>query len=299
MHPRRYPDEELGDIAVVQASDAAVDEEFAETKRGGRAAGDDDDDDEEMDYASMMAEEKRPSLDESTASVNLSASYQRRKVDPVAWKAELERVGPKLRISFAALGKEWRAHMHQTQQHEQVLSTLLPSSREQLLSISTSTASALERVEQKEKFMNSQYSELGAQYRELQGKVRDATERFETSQSLVVDLTEELEGLDGKIDKVRTDHEVKGKEVTDTTPMMKLRESLKHLDAETRKMDLRMGIVGHTLLQSAMRAKTHARRKGGSKHDDDSGDDDDDSGDDDDDSGDVDDDENSDDGQQW
>jgi estrogen-related receptor beta like 1 len=274
-----------------------VDEEFVETKRGGRAAGDDDDDDE-MDYAAMMAEEKRPSLDESTASVNLSASYQRRKVDPVAWKAELERVGPKLRVSFAALGKEWRAHMHQTQQHEQVLSTLLPSSREQLLSISTSTASALGRVEQKEKFMNSQYSELGAQYRELQAKVRGATERFEASQSLVVDLTEELEGLDGKIDKVRTDHEVKGKEVTDTTPMMKLRESLKHLDAETRKMDLRMGIVGHTLLQSAMRAKTHARRKGGSKHDDNHSDDE--SGDDDDDSGDVDDDgEHSDDGQQW
>ena len=177
-----YPDEDLGDIAVVNSSEAEVGEEVGESKRGGaRHHADDDEDDDEMDYAQMMAADQASSkLDDSMGgdALNLSASYQRRKVDPVAWKAELERVGPKLRVSFAALGKEWRAHMHQTQQHEQVLSTLLPTSREQLMSIRESTASALARVEQKEKFMNSQYSELAEQYRSLQTKVRERCSFF-------------------------------------------------------------------------------------------------------------------------
>lgn len=42
-------------------------------------------------------------------------------VDPLAWKAELERVGPKLKAKGKPdTGKEWRAHIEQNQKHKKV-----------------------------------------------------------------------------------------------------------------------------------------------------------------------------------
>ena len=41
-------------------------------------------------------------------------------VDPIAWRTELERVAPRLKIAHTMSGKEWRAHLEQTQKHEKV-----------------------------------------------------------------------------------------------------------------------------------------------------------------------------------
>ena len=41
-------------------------------------------------------------------------------VDPLEWRTELERVAPRLKIPRNFSGKEWRAHLEQTQKHEKV-----------------------------------------------------------------------------------------------------------------------------------------------------------------------------------
>lgn len=41
-------------------------------------------------------------------------------MDPIAWRTELERVAPRLRVHSTVSGKEWRAHLEQTQAHEKV-----------------------------------------------------------------------------------------------------------------------------------------------------------------------------------
>jgi hypothetical protein len=41
-------------------------------------------------------------------------------VDPTAWKLEVERVGPRLRILLNADAKDWRSHLEEVQQHSKV-----------------------------------------------------------------------------------------------------------------------------------------------------------------------------------
>ena len=47
-------------------------------------------------------------------------------IDPLHWKTELERVGPRLKMDIKTLGKEWRAHIEQTKHHEQQIQKIMP-----------------------------------------------------------------------------------------------------------------------------------------------------------------------------
>jgi estrogen-related receptor beta like 1 len=42
-------------------------------------------------------------------------------IDPTAWRLEVERVAPKLRILLNADAKDWRSHLEEVQQHSKVL----------------------------------------------------------------------------------------------------------------------------------------------------------------------------------
>lgn len=49
--------------------------------------------------------------------------------------------------------------------------------------------------------------------------------------------------------------EDRGSSMTDTSPLMKIKSALAKLRAEMKDMDLRIGVVGHSLMQSKMRVK--------------------------------------------
>ena len=46
-------------------------------------------------------------------------------IDPIAWKTELERVGPKLRSQNNAMSHEWRAHVDQTLNNKTQIGSIL------------------------------------------------------------------------------------------------------------------------------------------------------------------------------
>lgn len=45
------------------------------------------------------------------------AHLQASKVDPTAWRMEVERVAPRLRITLNANAKDWRSHLEEVQTH--------------------------------------------------------------------------------------------------------------------------------------------------------------------------------------
>ena len=74
------------------------------------------------------------------------------------WKTELERVGPRLKGLRLGSGKEWRSHLEATRKHQSTIEAILPSTSKQLDSIGASTGEMLERVVQREKYINNQVS---------------------------------------------------------------------------------------------------------------------------------------------
>ena len=82
------------------------------------ADGDDEDDDDIIEEdAAGGADEDIQFEEASRMDTSIDASHHnilQALVDPVEWKTELERVGPKLRANQQLTTNEWRAHVDQT-----------------------------------------------------------------------------------------------------------------------------------------------------------------------------------------
>ncbi len=97
----------------------------------------DDDEDEIADDAGEAAEDgiidgfAKPdiadtSLDQS--SFQMLNNY----TDPIEWKTELERVGPRLRANQSMSSNEWRSHVDQTVSTKAVIDKLLTDTHDEL-----------------------------------------------------------------------------------------------------------------------------------------------------------------------
>ena len=72
------------------------------------------------------------------AEVSLDASAHQilhAQVDPIEWKTELERVGPKLKAQQALASNEWRAHVDSTVQNKSQIEKVLAETQGDLLAI--------------------------------------------------------------------------------------------------------------------------------------------------------------------
>jgi estrogen-related receptor beta like 1 len=113
-------------------------------------------------------------------------------VDAVEWKKELERVAPKLKFKIVAAGKEWKTHLVEAKHHEKKIGQILPNAQAQLHSIQDSIAQSLERIQQKESYMNQQFDNLSREYREMQENFHSINERYNRSNDNVQELTNSL-----------------------------------------------------------------------------------------------------------
>ena len=81
----------------------------------------------------------------------LNHSIIESKVDPIEWKTELERVGPRLRNTANIGGKEWRTHIDQTKKHEGTIQRELPATEANLQQINKELGDAVDKMKSKEK----------------------------------------------------------------------------------------------------------------------------------------------------
>ncbi|KAI5607857.1 intraflagellar transport protein 57-like [Silurus asotus] len=69
----------------------------------------------------------------------------------------------------------------------------------------------------------------------------------------IAPISEELE-------KVKQEMDEKGSSMSDGAPVVKIRQSLTKLKQEIQEMDVRMGVVEHTLLQAKLKEKDNMTR---------------------------------------
>lgn len=234
----RYPREELPDAEIDDGDvDAEVDASAAGVFEGGMG-----EEDEEILCAEVgvdAEEQGHRAILENTLDVEL-------------WKTELERVGPRLKVAavdMAAGGREWRAHLEQTKQHESAIDNVLPDAAKQLRSIIDAVSGALDRVSSKERHLATQFDVLIAEYTSVQSHMRELNASYSSGSQSTGALTNELAALNDRLDEVKSEMDGRGSSMVDTSPLAKIKKSLKKLKDEIMNMELRIGVVGHTLMQ--------------------------------------------------
>lgn len=243
-----YPESEYVEEADVdEAADlgADIDDEIEEQSE-----------EEDAMYMEVAREDlRREELDGSTQQLLEGAK------DPAAqaaWKTELERVAPRLKIHLegGAGGKEWRAHLQQTKKHETTIQGQFPTAEGQLRGVGSGVGDALERVVSKERNINAQFQHLAQEYSSIKVQLEAAQGRHTSHSETVNELTNQLQDVAEQLDDIKGKTKSRGQTMTDASPLVQIKKALHKIKNEIKLMELRIGVVGHTLTRAKMRRKT-------------------------------------------
>jgi len=247
---------------VYQADGYAMDVPEAEDVEGIDVAEDEEPEamaEDEEDEAYMDVRGSAAALSTATASaskeaeVDESAAVIEAKIDPEEWKVELERVGPKLKITLAADTKDWRSHLEQAHNHKKEIEQLLPDSKSHLDRVRDDVTGELEKISTRERFLNGQFDAIIMEYRLVREKYAEIQERHGKSSEAISELTNELGRVTEELEEVKRVLEERGSNISDTSPVVKMKEAIQTLQAELTQMEVRIGVVESSLTQVSIK----------------------------------------------
>jgi len=211
---------------------------------------------------SEAGEQKRDSEIESKQNSILEASqtpeFQQ------AWRAEVERVGPRLKQQLPVTGNEWRSHLDQTKKHDEAIQQLLPNCTKQLVQINSDLSQSLEKISSKEKLIAASFEHISKEFQQVQGRLVQVTSQYENTNETVERLSAELSTVSDSLEELKGNMDSRGNSMVDTSPLQKIRAALTKLKGEVKQMELQIGVVGHSLLQASLvptHSATHLKQK--------------------------------------
>ncbi|XP_035525993.1 intraflagellar transport protein 57 homolog [Morone saxatilis] len=181
-------------------------------------------------------------------------------VDAAEWNLEVERVLPQLKVTIRTDNKDWRIHVDQMHQHRDGIKSSLKEAKSYLDKLQEDINKTLEKVNSREKYINNQLEHLIQEYRSAQAKLSEAKERYQQASGGVTERTRVLAVISEELEKVKQEMEEKGSSMSDGAPVVKIKQSLTKLKQEIVQMDVRIGVVEHTLLQAKLKEKSNMTR---------------------------------------
>uniref|UniRef100_A0A672MZH6 Intraflagellar transport protein 57 homolog n=1 Tax=Sinocyclocheilus grahami TaxID=75366 RepID=A0A672MZH6_SINGR len=181
-------------------------------------------------------------------------------VDAAEWNLEVERVLPHLKVTIRTDNKDWRIHLDQMHQHQDGKMEYSLYYIGCLFKLREDISKTLEKVSSREKYLNTQLEHLISEYRQAQAQLNKVKELYQQASGGVTERTRILAEISEELEKVKQEMEEKGSSMSDGAPVVKIRQSLTKLKQEIEQMDVRMGVVEHTLLQAKLREKNNMTR---------------------------------------
>ncbi|NWY46790.1 IFT57 protein, partial [Sylvia atricapilla] len=167
--------------------------------------------------------------------------------DAAEWNLEVERVLPQLKVTVRTDNKVWKNGFAVYTPVSNGLSraTLCESLSGYLDKLHNEISRTLEKINSREKYINNQLEHLVQEYRSAQALLSEKKIYFKVTEAL---------------DKVKQETEEKGSSMTDGAPLVKIKQALTKLRQETVQMDIQIGVMEHTLLQSKLKEKSNMTR---------------------------------------
>uniref|UniRef100_A0A3B3DWC4 Intraflagellar transport protein 57 homolog n=1 Tax=Oryzias melastigma TaxID=30732 RepID=A0A3B3DWC4_ORYME len=181
-------------------------------------------------------------------------------VDAAEWNLEVERVIPHLKATVRTDNKDWRVHLEQMHQYQEKNEALLKESKSYMDKLQEDIRKTQEKVGSREKYINNQLEHLVEEYRSAQAKLSEAKDRYQQASGGVTERSRVLAEISEELEKVKQEMEEKGSRMSDAAPVVKIKQSLTKLKQEIVQIDVRIGVVEHTLLQAKLKEKSNMTR---------------------------------------
>eukprot|EP00036_Acanthoecidae_sp_10tr_P009517 CAMPEP_0182920874 /NCGR_PEP_ID=MMETSP0105_2-20130417/3780_1 /TAXON_ID=81532 ORGANISM="Acanthoeca-like sp., Strain 10tr" /NCGR_SAMPLE_ID=MMETSP0105_2 /ASSEMBLY_ACC=CAM_ASM_000205 /LENGTH=447 /DNA_ID=CAMNT_0025058337 /DNA_START=15 /DNA_END=1358 /DNA_ORIENTATION=- len=219
---------------------------------------DDDDDDDEGQYGGQSRHDTAGDAADLPFGGDGGAARQeimKADIDAVAWRVEYERVLPQLKVQIRADNKDWRAHIAEMTKLQSGIKGSLTETQVYLDKLHKEITSTLEKIDSREKYVNKQLENIVTDYRMQQDTLAATVERYKQSSGTVTERTQKLAALTDELDTLKDEIDKRASRAMDPKPMLKIKQDLARLKKETSAMDLRIGVLQHTVLQSQLRNK--------------------------------------------
>ncbi|OUM61606.1 hypothetical protein PIROE2DRAFT_12343 [Piromyces sp. E2] len=113
----------------------------------------------------------------------------------------------------------------------------------------------LEKILSRETYINTQFESQIEENREIQDQLSILKQKYMSSSANVNDLTNQLSQISEDLDNVKLMIDEFGNGMTDSKPLAEIKQSNVRLKNEIKQMNLRIGVIEHTLLSAKMKTK--------------------------------------------
>lgn len=97
-------------------------------------------------------------------------------------------------------------------------------------------------------------SEDSGNHKQLASEMKNNQEEFNRLTNRVKELESELYDIDEKLDEIKKS-ESKKDNISDTSPLLKIKKAITKVKNDIRAIDIRIGVVSNTILQNKLKER--------------------------------------------
>ncbi|CAD8202445.1 unnamed protein product [Paramecium pentaurelia] len=170
-------------------------------------------------------------------------------VNPKEWAKEVERAAQKIKIVIKPDAGEWRQHFDATKQYSNQIKTILPEARIKLEKMSDELAEILDRITKREYNINENMSDMCNEFKKKNEEYKKIELQYQNYTNAKKEMNDQYKQIQEKFETVQNKLNEHGSVSTDQSPVIRIKASLTKLRLEIKQMDLRIGVLSHTILQ--------------------------------------------------
>ncbi|ACO68707.1 intraflagellar transport protein 57 [Micromonas commoda] len=175
-------------------------------------------------------------------------------VDAREWRVELERVAAKLKaVSKEADAKDWRSNLDACRKAHAAVCAKFPDVRVALDRVGRECKEVVDKIETRESYVNARMEPRSDEYKSTVVALESAQKEYDEGNERVSSLTNELARIGERLERAKGEMASKGDEVSDATPLTKLRDVVDKMNEEMRTMEVKIAIARNALGHASMR----------------------------------------------
>ena len=181
------------------------------------------------------------------------------------WALEVERVGPMLQYHSDEL-RDWRARLENAGTLYKAVEKMYPDVKAMLERMGDDLAKSVERIQKREQTLSQQFHEHVEEYRLKLRDLNGTQDSNNQANQNVTQLSNELNQVSELLDHVKESIADREGKISDTAPLMSIKDAVAKIRSEIKEMSLRIGILQHTVMHYNLR-QTKEKREGQSPTD--------------------------------
>lgn len=181
-------------------------------------------------------------------------------VSAEAWNMEVERVAPLLQVRPGNVD-DWRSRVESATVLLKAVEKMFPDVKQMLERLGGDMEKSKDRIQKREQTLAQQFSDQVEEYRVKLRELNTSRDTSNVANQSVQQLTVELNQISEILDQTKRDIEDRETKISDTTPLIQVKEAVAKVQAEIKLMSLRIGILQHGVLHNVVK-QTRARREG-------------------------------------